>query len=103
LREESIYALLEGSIDILAVADFDGIYDELVFFDSVHDSILALTDSIAILAGELLTPRRARVVSELLDPLYDALANLFSGNGLDLLHGRGFDQNPISSHYVSSP
>ena len=95
--------MLEGSIDILAVADFDGIYDELVFFDSVHDSILALTDSIAILAGELLTPRRARVVSELLDPLYDALANLFSGNGLDLLHGRGFDQNPISSHYVSSP
>ena len=94
---------LEGAIDILAVADFDDIYDELVFFDSVHDAILALTDSIAILAGELLTPRRARVVSELLDPLYDALAILFSGNGLDLLHGRGFDQNPKSSHYVSSP
>ena len=51
--------MLEGAIDVPAVADFDDIYDELVFFDSVHDAILALTDSIAVLARDLLTPRRA--------------------------------------------
>jgi hypothetical protein len=85
------------------VAHLDDVYDESVIFDSVHDAILALTEPIAVLAGELLTPHRTRVLAELLDPLYDSLAILLSGNGLDFLHSRGFDQNPISSHYVSNP
>ena len=95
--------ILSGAIDILAVADFNDVYNELVVFNSVHDAILTLTDSIAVVTGEFLTSHRAGVVSKLLDPFYDALAILFPGNGLDLLHGRGFDQNPISSHYVSNP
>ena len=94
---------LERAIDILAVADFDDVYDELVVFNSIHDSILPLADSIAVLTGQLLTSHRAGVVPELLDPLYDALTILFPGNGLDLLHRRGFCQNPISSHYASDP
>ncbi len=94
---------MEGAIDVLAVADFDDEYDESVIFNSVHDAILALTDSIAILSGEFLASHGAGIVFESLDSLYDALTIRFSGNGLDLLHSRGFDQNPISSHYVSSP
>lgn len=73
--------------DVLAVAHLDDVYDESVIFNSVHDAVLALTDSIAILAGELLTPHRSRVVAELPDPLYDSLAILLSGNGLDFLNG----------------
>jgi hypothetical protein len=95
--------LLEGAVDVLSVADFDDVYDKSVIFNSVHDAILTLTDPIAVFSGELLTSHRAGIVSELLDPLYDALTVLLSGNGLDLLHGRGFDKNPISSHYVSDP
>jgi hypothetical protein len=83
----SCSALLEGVIDILAVADFNDVYDELVVFNSVHDAILTLTNSIAAVAREFLTSRRARVISELLDPLYDALAILLPGNGLDFLQG----------------
>lgn len=95
--------LSEVAIDALSMANLDDVHDEPVVFNSVHDAVLALTDSIAILAGELLATRRARVVTELRDPPYDTLAVLLAGNGLDLLHGRGFDQNPISSHYVSVP
>ncbi len=87
----SCSALLEGAIDVLAVADSDDVHGEPIIFNSVHDSILTLTEPIAILTGKFLTPHRAGVVSELLDPLYDALTILLSGNGLDLLHGRGFD------------
>ena len=83
--------MLEGAIDVLSVADFHDVYDESVIFNSVDDAILALTDSKAILTGEFLTPHGARVVAELLDPLYDSLAVLLSGNGFDLLHRRGFD------------
>lgn len=73
------------------MADFDHAYDELVIFNSVHDAILALTDPIAILTGELLTSQRTRIVAELLDPPYDSLAVFLLGNGLNFLHGRGFD------------
>ena len=73
------------------MADLDDVYDESVIFNSVHDAVLTLTDSIAILTGEFLTSYRAGIVSELLDPLYDSLTVLLSGNGLDLLDGRGFD------------
>ena len=73
------------------MADFDDVYDELVIFNSVHDSILSLADPITISSGELLTSHRPGIVSELLDPLDDTLSILLSGNGLDFLHGRGFD------------
>ena len=83
--------MLEGAIDVLAVAEFDDVYDEPIIFNSVHDAIWALTDPIAVLSGEFLTSYRAGVISELLDPLYDALTIFLSGNYLDLLHRRGFD------------
>lgn len=91
------------TIDVLSLADLDDVHNEPVVFNAVHDTGLALTDSIPILTGELLTTHRARVVTELRNPPYDSLAVLLSGNGLDLLHGRGFDQNPILPHYVSFP
>ena len=85
------------------MAHFDDVYDESIILNPVHDAILTLTDPIAILTGEFLTSHGAGVVFELPDPLYDALTILLSGNDLDFLHGRGFDQNPISPHFVSSP
>jgi len=45
------------------MAHLDDVYDELVIFNSVNDAILTLADSIAILAGELLTSLRTRVVA----------------------------------------
>lgn len=86
-----IYAWLEGAIDILAMTDLDDVYDEFVVFDSVDDSILALADSIAVMARKLLASRGTGLVAELPDPFYDALAILFPWDGLDLLHGRGLD------------
>ena len=83
--------------------DLDDIYDESVVFDSVHDSILALADSIAVMSRKFLAARGTGFVAEPLDPFYDALAILFPWDGLDLLHGRGLNQNPILPHYVSSP
>lgn len=94
---------LEGAIDVLAMTELDNIYDEFVVFDSVHDSILTLADSIAVMTRKFLASHRTGFAAELLNPLYDALAIFFPRDGLDLLHGRGLNQNPISSHYVSSP
>ncbi len=96
-------ALSEGAIDVLSVSDFDDVDDQSIVFDAVNDAISALTDPIAILTGEFLGADGARIVAEFIDPLDDSLTVLLSGNGLDLLHGRGFDKNPISSHYVSDP
>ncbi len=98
-----MYAQLEGAIDVLAMTDLDDIYDEFVVFDSVDDSILALADSIAVMTGKFLAPRGTGLVAELLDSFYDALAILFPWDGLDLLHGRGLNQNPILPHCVSGP
>ena len=79
--EGCTYALLEGAIDVLAMTDLDDIYDEFVVFDSVHDSILALADSIAVMTRKLLASRGAGFVAGLLDPFYNALAiKLMSGS-----------------------
>jgi len=85
------------------MADLDDIDDELVVFDSVHDSILPLADSIAVMTRKFLTPHGTGFVAEPFDSSYDPLAILFPWDGLDVLHGRGLNQNPILPHYVSGP
>ena len=94
---------LEVAIDVLAVTYLDDIYDERVVLDSVHDSISTLAESIAATTRKLPATNGTRHVGELCDPFYDALAIAFPCDGLDLLHGRRLDQNPISPHYVSDP
>ena len=94
---------LDVAVDFFTMTDFYYVYNELIIFDSVHNAVLTLADSITIVAREFLTSNGARVISEFIDTADNALAILLSGNGLELLHGRGFDQDPISSHYVSNP
>ncbi len=77
------------------MADLYDIDDEFVVFDCVHDSKLALSDSIAVMSRKFLASRGTGLIAEPLDPSYDALAIFFSWDGLDLLHGRGLNQNPI--------
>jgi len=73
------------------MTDLDNIYDEFVVFDSVHDSILTLANSIAGMTRKFLASHGTGFVAELLNPFYDALAIFFPWDGLDLPHGRGLD------------
>ncbi len=50
------------------MTDLDDICDEFIVFDSVHDSILALADSIGVMTRKILASRGAGLVAELLDP-----------------------------------
>ncbi len=82
---------LAGTIDILAVTDFDDIDDESIIFNGIDDSIVALTNSVTILCGEFLAARGAGIFRKLADPFDQTLAILLSRNSLNLFDGRGFN------------
>jgi hypothetical protein len=70
----------------------------------IDDSVLALTHAISVAApGEFLAPAGPGIFSKQLDPTNEALSILLRGNGQKFLSGRGLNQDPISSHYVSVP
>jgi len=70
----------------------------------VDESVLALTHAIAVAAPrELLATGGPGIFPKLLDPVNQLLSNLLRGDGQKFLSGRGFDQNPIFSHYALVP
>jgi hypothetical protein len=72
----------------------------LSIIHGIDNPVPPLTHTIAILLGELFTSRWSRIISQVLNTLYNLLAILLSSNPLDLLHSRRLDQEIISSHCV---
>jgi hypothetical protein len=74
---------------------------QLCVSDLVNDSVLALSHAISIaVTRKLLASGGPGILTKNLDPTHQTLAILFRGDGQELLSGRGFDQNPIFSHYA---
>lgn len=70
------------SVYVLPMTYLDDIHHEFAAIDLVNDAILTLTDPVSTLPGKFLTTSRPWFMTQLLDPLYDSLPVLLSGNGL---------------------
>jgi hypothetical protein len=73
--------------------------DQFPVPDRVDDSIPADSYAIPIVrSNELLATRRTRILGQRTDAGHDALTVFFGVNGLKLLGGGRFDENPIICH-----
>ena len=54
----------ELSVNVAALADLDDVHDKRIIFDGVHDSVLSLSDTVAILVGEFFASARTGVFSQ---------------------------------------
>jgi hypothetical protein len=80
-------------------------HDDMRFVvHSVDDSVRALADSVALLvSGELLAPRRTRILDKALDPRNDPDTGAARLDGLELF-GRGrVDEDAIACHAAEEP
>ena len=93
----------EGTINITPMPELDDHQRGLVVANFVHDPVLALSDSITIMAGDFLAAWRPRFLTQPFDSADDALPVFLGGNGRKFLLGRGLDQNPIFCHCASVP
>ena len=71
-------------IDVASVFDFDHGDDEFLLSDLIKNTIISLSQAIALLSREFLTVGREGVFGQALDGLQDSNLILF-GNGLEVL------------------
>ncbi len=93
---------LQLPIHITSVSDFDDDDNGLGIVDRVENSVVPLTEAELLLAGELLTARRARFSCKSSD-LRDQTFAVFQWEGLDFFGRRGLDLQPIVCHVASDP
>ena len=90
-------------IDVFPVPDFDDVHDQLVLFDSIDDSVLALSNSEALASRQFLGARWSRVIFQPLDSTHDALAVSLVWDGPELFDSQSFYDQLISTHCASGP
>ena len=91
-------------VHLAAMADLHDLYDSPLVVYRVHDPVGTLADAVAVLfSGELLTPMRARCVSETLDSGDEANADCARLNGLEFLGSRRLDEDAIACHAGGAP
>jgi hypothetical protein len=73
--------MLEGTVHVAPVPNLDDDHHELLITDLVHDPILALPQSVAVIARELLTTGRSRVLGQALNALDNSLSVLLGADG----------------------
>lgn len=93
---------LQSPIHITSVSDFDDDDDGLGIVDRVENSVVPLTEAELLLAGELLTTRRARFSCKSSDFCDQALA-VFQWDDFEFLGRGGLDLQPIVLHGASDP
>ena len=101
-RPEAVRQAQSLPVDARAVGDSDDVDDEKLVLDRVDDAMLALADPVSILAGQLLTSRRTRILGEGVDSVYNPLANALLRDCLDLTDSRWLDLEAISCHCASA-
>jgi hypothetical protein len=95
-----VYAL---SIGAFAVADPDDRDDGAGVIDLVDNPIRVLANAVLLPCSEPLTTRGSRIAPARPDSGDDALTVLLGSDGIELLGGRGRDEQPIVGHAASSP
>lgn len=97
-------AASESAIYFSAVPELHDEDDQSIVSYLVSDSVLALSHAISVATtGKLLASGEPGIFAKQLDPMNLSPSILLRGYGQELLSGRGFDQNPIPSHYASVP
>ncbi len=97
-----VYRRLQSPIHITSVCDLDDDDYGLSVVNRIENSIVPLTEAELLLAGELLTARRARFFCKSSDLRDQALA-VFQWDGFEFLGCGGLDLQPIACHGTSDP
>ena len=84
--------------DDAAVSDAHYDDDDFRFAYFIDDAVLALSQSVAVVARQLLAARWSRILGQRLNPPRDTLAVSFGGNSEQFFLRRALDQDPIFSH-----
>lgn len=91
------------SINVLPIRNFDDLHGQDVVMNGVQDSIAALANAIALLAGQFLRARRSWVICECLDTGNYPAPIRFGRDGCEFFPCRFVDAKAIFCHAVSSP
>lgn len=103
LRKEVIqlHVLVRLPVDFAAMADLEHDHFAAFVVYEVDDSIIALPDSVLVLARQFLTPGRSRISSQALNAPDDTPA-IFLVDRLQLFDCSRLDEELIGVHAVSS-
>ena len=85
------------AIHVAPICYSNNVYDQFRVYYRVHNTVVALTDAIQILASEFLASRWSWLRGQCRNPGNDLAADLV-GNALQFFRGGTLDQDAIACH-----